>query len=122
DPTAIAFSSNTHDFIVRLVTAAPRRSGRLRVLTSDGEFHSARRQLARWEEEGWVAVERVAAEPFDSFSERFLSAARGGDHDLILVSQVLFGSGRIFAPIRELGALGRAEGPWVVIDGYHGFM
>src|SRR5215213_1161109 len=38
---AIVFSSNTHDFLVRLVSAAPRRDGRLRVLTSDGEFHSA---------------------------------------------------------------------------------
>ena len=27
DPSAIVFSSNTHDFLVRLVTAAPRRSG-----------------------------------------------------------------------------------------------
>ena len=60
-PDAIVFASNTHDFLVRLVTAAPRRqSAQLRVLTTDGEFHSARRQLARWEEEGWIAVERVA--------------------------------------------------------------
>jgi len=122
DPTAIAFSSNTHDFIVRLVTAAPRKSGRLRVLTTDSEFHSARRQLARWEEEGWVAVERVTAGPFDSFSERFLAAASSGDHDLILVSQVLFGSGQVFDRIDELAELGKAEGPWVVIDGYHAFM
>ena len=122
DPTAIVFSSNTHDFIVRLVTAAPRRSGRLRVLTSDGEFHSARRQLARWEEEGWVGVERIAADPFDSFADRFLAAAKAGDHDLILLSQVLFGSGRVFDRIEELAALGRTEGPWVVIDGYHAFM
>jgi selenocysteine lyase/cysteine desulfurase len=122
-PDAIVFSSNTHDFLIRLVTAAPRGSaGPLRILTSDGEFHSARRQFARWAEEGWVTLERIAAEPFDSFSERFLLAAQAGDHDLILVSQVLFGSGRIFAPIEELAALGRVEGPWVVIDGYHAFM
>ena len=34
--------------------ADPRR---LRVLTSDGEFHSARRQFARWAEEGWLALD-----------------------------------------------------------------
>jgi selenocysteine lyase/cysteine desulfurase len=121
-PEAIVFSSNTHDFIIRLVTAAPRRGGQLRVLTSDGEFHSARRQLARWEEEGWISVERIATEPFGSFSDRFFTAAESGGYDLILVSQVLFGSGRIFDPVEELAALGRAEGPWVVIDGYHAFM
>ena len=122
DPSAIAFSSNTHDFIVRVVTAAPRRSGRLRVLTTDGEFHSARRQLARWEEEGWIAVDRVPVEPFESFSDRFVTAAESGDHDLILISQLLFGSGRVFDRVDELAALGKPDGPWVVSDGYHAFM
>jgi selenocysteine lyase/cysteine desulfurase len=119
---AIVFSSNTHDFLVRLVSACPRQGEQLRVLTSDGEFHSARRQFARWAEQGWFALEHVAAEPFDTFSERFLEAARGGVHDLIMVSQVLFGSGRLFDRIEELAALGRPEGRWVVIDGYHAFM
>jgi selenocysteine lyase/cysteine desulfurase len=122
DPNAVVFSSNTHDFLVRLVTAAPRTGARLRVLTSDAEFHSARRQLARWEEEGWISAERVATEPFDSFSERFLERALSGEHDFILVSQVLFGSGRIFNRVDELAALGRPQGPWVAIDGYHAFM
>ena len=121
-PDAIVFSSNTHDFLVRLVTAAPRRGGQLRVLTTDGEFHSARRQLARLEEEGWIAGERVATEPFGDFAARFLERSQSGEHDLILVSQVLFGSGRVFDRVDELAALGRREGPWVVIDGYHAFM
>lgn len=119
----ILFSSNTHDFLIRLFAAAPRRGdGPLRVLTSDGEFHSARRQLARWEEEGQVLVIRIAAEPFDTFSARFLDAARAGGHDLILVSQVLFASGRLFEHCIALAALAEPIGPWVVIDGYHAFM
>ncbi len=123
DPSAIVFSSNTHDFLIRLVTAAPRRTtGPLKVLTTDGEFHSARRQFARWKEEGWIDLERLAAEPFDSFSARFLERARTGDHDLIQVSQVLFGSGQIFDRVDELAALGHVEGPWVIADGYHAFM
>jgi selenocysteine lyase/cysteine desulfurase len=122
DPDSIAFSSNTHDFLVRLFSAAPRRSPQLRVLTSDGEFHSARRQLARWEEAGTVVVEWVAAEPFDSFGERFLERARSGAHDLLLVSQVLFGSGRLFDQVDQLASFAQPHGPWVVVDGYHAFM
>ena len=122
-PDAILFASNTHDFLVRLVAAVPRADPRrLRVLTSDGEFHSARRQFARWAEDGWLELDRVAAEPFDSFNDRFLAAARGGGHDLILVSQILFGSGRRFDGVEELAGLANPEGPWVVIDGYHAFM
>src|SRR4029453_2279916 len=123
DAGRIVFSSNTHDFLIRLLAAAPRREGGpLRVLTSDGEFHSARRQLARLEEEGLALVTRVAAEPFDNFSDRFLERARSGEQDLVLVSQVLFNSGRICECSEELAALADPAGPWVVIDGYHAFM
>jgi selenocysteine lyase/cysteine desulfurase len=116
DPDAIVFSSNTHDFLLRIAAACPRADPRrLRVLTSDGEFHSARRQFARWAEDGWLELETA---PLDGLLER----ARSGGHDLILVSQVQFASGQIFAPVDQLAALGRPGGPWVVIDGYHAFM
>ena len=118
---AIVFAPNTHELLVRLFSAGP-WAWPVRVLTSDGEFHSARRQFARWEEAGAASVECIPVEPFESFSNRFLKAAQSGAHDLIFVSHVLFGSGRVFDRVEELSALGRPEGPWVVIDGYHAFM
>jgi len=122
-PDAIVFAANTHDFLIRLAAAAPRGDPRrLKVLMSDGEFHSARRQFARWAEDGWLQLETVAAEPFGDFTARFLNAASVGGHDLILVSQILFGSGRRFDGVEHLASLARSEGPWVVIDGYHAFM
>ena len=120
-PDAIVFAPNTHELLVRLFAAAS-SSWPIRVLTSDGEFHSARRQFARWEEAEAAVVERVPVEPFDTFSERFLDRARSGDQDFIFVSQVLFGSGRIFEPVEELAAMGKPGGPWVAVDGYHAFM
>jgi selenocysteine lyase/cysteine desulfurase len=118
---AIVFAPNTHQLLVSLFAAAS-STWPIRVLTSDGEFHSARRQLARWEESGAATVERVSAEPFDTFSDRFLDRARSGEHDFIFVSQVLFGSGRRFERVDELAQVARPDGPWVVIDGYHAFM
>ena len=120
-PDAVVFAPNTHELLVRLF-AAVSSSWPIRVLTSDGEFHSARRQLARWEEAGTAKVERIPTEPFDSFSDRFLAAARSGEHDFIFVSRVLFGSGRLFDRVAEVAALAKPEGPWVVVDGYHAFM
>ncbi|MBA3730249.1 MAG: class V aminotransferase, partial [Sphingomonas sp.] len=43
-------------------------------------------------------------------------------HDLILVSQILFGSGRRFDGVEQLATLARPDGPWVAVDGYHAFM
>ena len=122
-PEAIVFAPNTHELLIRLVAAAPRPGPHpLRVLTSDGEFHSARRQFARWAETGDIALECIQVEPFDSFSDRFLERAHADNHDFIFVSHVLFGSGRKLENIEELAKLATPEGPWVVIDGYHAFM
>jgi selenocysteine lyase/cysteine desulfurase len=113
NPATIAFSSNTHDFIVRIVSALPRRP--VRVLSTDGEFHSFRRQMARWVESGDVVLEMAA--PAD-----LLATAQRGGHDLIFASQILFNGGGILDCIDGLAALAHPDGPWVVIDGYHGFM
>ena len=116
DPSTIVFAANTHDFIIRLAAACPRADQRrLRVLTSDGEFHSARRQFARWAEDGWLELKTLPA-------GEILEAARGGGYDLIMISQVLFGTGEIVSEINAIAALGQPSGPWVVIDGYHSFM
>ncbi|HZD63589.1 MAG TPA: aminotransferase, partial [Xanthobacteraceae bacterium] len=50
DPTTIAFAPNTHDFLRRLLSALP-PGKRARILTSDSEFHSFTRQIARLEED-----------------------------------------------------------------------
>jgi selenocysteine lyase/cysteine desulfurase len=113
DPASVVFAPNTHELLLRIASALPRRP--LRILASDGEFHSFRRQSVRWEEAGSAVVDRV---PLDGI----VAAAHAGEHDLIFVSQVQFGTGHVFDGIAELAALTRPEGPWVVIDGYHGFM
>lgn len=113
DPATIVFAPNTHDLLLRIASALPRRP--LRILTTTGEFHSFRRQAARWEEAGTATVNRV---PLDCLVE----TARSGAHDLIFASHVQFGTGAILGGIEDLAALARPEGPWVVIDGYHGFM
>lgn len=118
DPATLAVAPNTHDFVRRLLSCFP--AGRpVRILTTDGEFHSFARQAARLAEEGVVTLSTVAVEPVATFPERFATAARAG-FDHVYVSQVFFNSG--FA-IADPGALAAACGDaMVAIDGYHGFL
>lgn len=120
DPSSVVFAPNTHQLLLSMASGLERRP--LRVLSSDGEFHSFRRQAERWAESGRIVLDRVATEPWDSFPQRFRAAAGGGGHDLIFASHVFFGTGRVFEEVWSLAELARPEGPWLAIDGYHGFM
>ena len=121
DARTLAFAPNTHELVCRLLSALP-VAKQPRVLTSDAEFHSFERQIARLEEEGFVAVERVPAEPDDTFPERFRAAARLGVHDLIFVSHVFYNSGAMCGEIAALAESVPARETFLAIDGYHGFM
>ncbi|HEX8661916.1 MAG TPA: class V aminotransferase [Brevundimonas sp.] len=120
DPDTVVFAPNTHDLLLRVFSGLERKP--VRILSTDGEFHSFRRQGQRWEEAGEALITRVPLEPFDTFDERFVAAAKAGEFDLIVVSQVFFRTGQVFGGIADLAALADPAGPWVVIDGYHGFM
>lgn len=118
DPAAIAFAPNTHEFLLRILSGL--LTTRPRILSTDSEFHSFRRQATRLAEEG-VTLECVATEPFDSFAERFIAAAQEHRPDLIYLSQVFFNSGFANLDLSALVHALPAECP-VVIDGYHGYM
>ena len=117
---SLVFAPNTHELLLRIASGVERKP--VRILSTDGEFHSFRRQAQRWEEAGEAVVTRVPLHPFDSFDARFVEAARGGGFDLIVISQVFFRTGQVFGRIGDLAALADPAGPWVVLDGYHGFM
>jgi selenocysteine lyase/cysteine desulfurase len=119
DPAAIAFAPNTHSLLLRILSCLPDNP---RVLTTDAEFHSFTRQLGRLEEEGRVSVERVPAEPFASFPDRFAAAAAAGGHDLVFFSHVHFNSGYVTPDPGALAEAVAGAGTYVVVDGYHGFM
>jgi len=121
DPSTIAFAPNTHDLVMRILSCFE-PGKRLRVLTTDSEFLSFTRQMARWEEDGLVAVTRIPTEPFESFEKRFAKAASDNTHDLVFLSQVFFNSGSAIRDLKAIVAAVLNRETFVVIDGYHGFM
>ena len=119
DPEAVAFAPSTHALVMRLLSCL---TPPVRILTTDAEFHSFARQAARLEEDGLATVQRVAAEPFESFPDRFAAAAAQGGHDLVYLSHVFFNSAYVVPDLTALVAAVPDGEALVVIDGYHGFM
>ena len=112
----IALAGNTHELVVRLLSALP-LARRPRLLTTDGEFHTIRRQLDRLTEEG-IEVMRVPEAPVDSVCAR-LAAAVDDRTALVLVSAVFFDSGRIAPGLSEVAAACRRRGARLLVDAYH---
>jgi kynureninase len=121
DPATLVPAPNTHEFVNRLLSCCPTAQPP-RVLTTDGEFHSFRRQSERLAEERLIALHAVAVEPFATLAGRLAAAARELAPDLVYVSQVMFSSGFAFADLTDLVASLAAPDRLIVIDGYHGFL
>ena len=119
DPTTMTFAPNTHSLLLRLFSCL---EPPVRVLSTDAEFHSFQRQSRRWEEAGLAIVDRITAEPFDTFAERFTREARAGAHDLIYLSQVFYDSGLVVNDLDQIVASVPENRTFIVVDGYHAFM
>jgi kynureninase len=86
-------------------------------VTSDAEFHSARRLLQRWQEEG-LEVLRVPARPAASIGERM---ARVVDDSVaaVIVSSVFFDSGEIAGGLEAVARRCEHTGAELLVDAYH---
>lgn len=113
---SFAFAPNTHELVNRVFSSF---EPPVRIVTTDGEFHSFRRQARRWEEAGRAIVVRIPTEPFQSFAARFVEALDGAD--LVYLSQVPYDSGWVVDRLDQIVA--KTPPPAIVmVDGYHGFM
>lgn len=110
----LALGQNTHELVLRFLSALDLRN-RPRLITSDGEFHTLRRQLARLGEAG-IELDVVPVDPVETLAERM--AARIDDRTAaVLVSAVLFGTSAIVPGLAELAA--NRRGAELLVDAYH---
>ena len=115
-PANIALGQNTHELVLRWLSALPFRQ-RTRLVTTDGEFHTLRRQLDRLGEEG-VEVTKIAAHPADTLADRVASAV--DDRTLaVLMSSVLFETAAIVPGLDRVAAASSRHGTELLIDAYH---
>ena len=126
DPSGdIALGANTHELVVRLLSALlpmftsarAAASWRTRLVTTDGEFHTIRRQVDRLAEEG-ILVARVATQPVDTLSER-IAATVDPTTACVMVSSVLFESAEIVPDLKAVADACARHGAALLVDAYH---
>ena len=117
----IALGQNTHELVTRYLSALPLQE-RPRLVTTDGEFHTVRRQLARLHEEGLEVVRvgttgaalhapgAIAQGVVDAVDDR--TAA-------VLISSVLFQNGLIVDGLGEVARACDRVGASLLVDAYH---
>ena len=117
DPRAeLALAPNTHELALRFLSALDLHRRR-RLITTDGEFHTLRRQLNRLGED-WLEVIRVAASPVDTLAERLAQAADERTA-AVLVSAVLFEDARVVPDLDRLADVCADRGAELLVDAYH---
>lgn len=117
DPSGfMALGRSTHELFTRVLSALPLAT-RPRLVTTDGEFHSIRRQLDRLSEER-IEVVKVAALPASTLAERLISEVDDRTA-AVLVSRVLFHNAHIATGLG--GVLDACErvGAELLVDAYH---
>jgi len=114
---AIALAQGTHDLLVKFLSALPLRE-RPRLVTTDGEFHSIRRQLDRIAEEGVLEVVKVSANPASAVSERLI-AATNARTAAVLASSVLYANAHVVPGLGSVLSHCRRVGAELLVDAYH---
>jgi len=115
-PERIALAENTHELVVRFLSALPLRK-RPQLVTTDGEFHTIRRQLDRLAEEG-IEVIKVPAMPASTLAER-LAIAIDDRTAAVLVSAVLYANAHIVPNLKAVQESCDRVGAELLIDAYH---
>jgi kynureninase len=112
----VALGQNTHELVTRVLSALP-LTARPRLVTTNGEFHSIRRQLDRLSEEG-VELIKVAALPASGLAERLISVVNDRTA-AVLVSCVLFQNAHIVPGLNGVMEACERAGAELVVDAYH---
>jgi kynureninase len=115
-PDQIALGQNTHELVARWLSALP-FAERPRLVTTDGEFHTIRRQMDRLAEAG-LQVVKVPATPTATLAGR-LADAVDDRVAAVLASSVLYLTAEIVPGLDRLAAACERSGARLLVDAYH---
>jgi kynureninase len=117
DPKEFALASNTHDLLIKFLSALDLKN-RPKIITSDAEFHTVRRQLDSLQNAGYIDLVRANAMPVDTLSERIASAI-DDKTSLVIVSKVFYNNSLILEEIGKIQNTCQHHGAELLVDAYH---
>lgn len=112
----VALAGSTHDLVIRFLSALPLRERR-RIVTTDGEYHTVRRQLDRLAEES-IDVVKVAALPASTAAKRLVEAVDDRTA-AVVASSVYYKTAHIVPDLGDVMAVCHDIGAELLIDAYH---
>lgn len=112
----LSLAGSTHELVVRFLSAL-NLGERPKIVSTDGEFHSVRRQLDRLVEEG-IEIVKVPSRPARDVSTRI---AREIDSRTAaaIVSSVFFHTAHVVPGLEQIQFACQREGAELLIDAYH---
>jgi selenocysteine lyase/cysteine desulfurase len=121
-PENICFAPNTHDLIIRLLSSLDFKKNKIRILTTDSEFHSFKRQISILQHHKMIELKIIPTKPYHNLSERIITELEKGQYDLLFASHVFFNSGIVLENIEEIAHTAEEQNTLFALDGYHSFM
>src|SRR5215217_5047498 len=115
-PENLALGQNTHELVTRWLSALPLRR-RPKLVTTDGEFHTIRRQMDRLAEEP-LEIVKVPARPADTLGERLARAVDDRTAG-VLTSSVLYETAEIVPGLDCVARTCERAGAMLLVDAYH---
>ena len=113
----VTLASNTHELVVRFLSALAFRD-RPRLVTTDAEFHSVRRQMDRLAEEVGVEVVKVPGYPAWGAVDRLVEEVDDRTA-AVVVSAVFYERGAIVPWLDRLAEKCAHHGTELLVDAYH---
>ena len=117
----IALGSSTHELILRFLSDLQyfksSQSRPLKIVTTDGEFHSLRRQLQRLQELN-CTVEVVSVYPSETLAQRVIEQM-DAETDAVMLSAVFFNTSEIFDDVGLVAKAAKSLNVPCLVDAYH---
>ncbi|KAF7764111.1 hypothetical protein PCIT_b0017 [Pseudoalteromonas citrea] len=122
EPNAqITLGGSTHELILRFLSdlqcfKSPTKKS-IHIVTTDGEFHSLRRQLNRLKDLN-VQITTVPVYPAHTLAQRLIQSI-SPTTDAVMVSAVFYSSSEIFNDVKHVAQHAHSVGVPCLVDAYH---